>query len=192
MFIFCWFCDHYITASAFNTSVLHLSSSAAFVFQAGTEVGREERQEHVVEGTSAQQAAEREGQQPGQWAVPGHTLPPTGRRRELRDKPITFYWKVSLMFTWSLHSRTFSYSYLKYALSVPSQLHQTLSAWQTCSKVLISDVTLSGATDDDTGQRPVENFLTATEMELMWPKNENQKIRNPHSKIVKPWWWRWR
>lgn len=83
--------DLHITASASRTPVLHLSSSAVFVFQAGTEVGREARQEHVAEGAPAQQAAEREGQQLGQRAVPGHTLPPTGRRGELRGNPKILY-----------------------------------------------------------------------------------------------------
>lgn len=58
-----------------------------FRFQAGTEVGRKTRPEHISEGAAAQQAAEREGQQPGQREVPGHALPPTGRRRALQGNP---------------------------------------------------------------------------------------------------------
>lgn len=83
--------DLYITESTSRTPVLHLSSSAVFVFQAGAEVGREAREEHVAEGAPAQQAAEREGQQPGQRAVSGHTLPPTGRRGELQSNPKVLY-----------------------------------------------------------------------------------------------------
>lgn len=49
--------------------------------KAGTQVGRKARPQHVAEGAPAQQASEREGQQPGQRALPGHTLPPTGWRK---------------------------------------------------------------------------------------------------------------
>lgn len=86
--------DPYITSLALLLT-LHRPPSLllCFLFQAGAEVGRKARQEHVAEGAPAQQAAEREGQQPGQRAVPGHALPPTGRRRELQDKNIilTFF-----------------------------------------------------------------------------------------------------
>lgn len=85
-----------------------LPSSFGFLpTQAGTQVGRKARPEHVVEGAPAQQAAEREGQQPGQRALPGHTLPPTGQRKGTAGSQITqlpvflFHWmeKIQLGFT---------------------------------------------------------------------------------------------
>lgn len=52
------------------------------LLQAGDKAGGQARPEHLAEGASAQQASEREGQQPGQRALPGHALPPAGRRAE--------------------------------------------------------------------------------------------------------------
>lgn len=53
--------------------------------QAGAKVGGQTRPEHLAQGASAQPAAERAGQQPRQRAIPGHTLPPAGRRTELQN-----------------------------------------------------------------------------------------------------------
>lgn len=68
-------------------SALMLQFFFTLSLQAGAEAGREAREEHVAEGATAQQAAERESKQPGQRTLPGHTVPPTGRRRrELQEQ----------------------------------------------------------------------------------------------------------